>query len=264
MEYIGPFIFNAIRFALGTSVLIPLLLKNRKVNITKNKSPKIAIGYILAGIVLFIAVSLQQVGIVYTSAGKAGFITGLYVVLVPFLGLFLKHIIHLNNWLGALLAMAGLYLLSITGSFSIQKGDFYLIIGAFFWAVHMHIVGWLSPRTQASKIAAIQFLLCSVLSLITALILEKFNMNDIVNAIIPLCYSGFMSVGVAFTLQVVGQKKAPPTHAAIILSLEAVFAVLGGWIILGEQIALRGKIGCGLMLAGMLLSQLGHFKKRLE
>jgi drug/metabolite transporter (DMT)-like permease len=204
---------------------------------------------------LFIAASLQQMGIVYTTAGKAGFITGLYVIIVPILGLFRKQRSGISAWAGAILATIGLYFLSITEDFTISPGDLLVLISAFFWAGHVHIIGWLSARIGAIKLAFFQFLICSALSLIAAVFTEDITTQALFKAIVPILYGGLVSVGIAFTLQVVAQQYAQPTHAAIILSLETVFAVIGGWIILGETLSPRGLVGCTLMLAGMLLSQ---------
>ncbi len=260
MEYVGPYIFNAIRFALGALVMLPFVLAMRR-NPKRFSNKFVLLGGVLAGVFLFLGSSLQQVGIVYTTAGKAGFITGLYVVIVPFLGLALKHKISVGKWLGASLAVIGLYFLTITGSFTIHKGDFYVLLSAFFWAGHMHVIGWLSPKIESSKIALMQFSIVSILSFAVAFVIETFTFQDILKAAVPILYGGLMSVGVAYTVQVVAQKQAPPTHAAIILSLESVFAVLGGWLILSEVLSLRSLFGCALMLAGMLMSQLGlHFK----
>ncbi len=262
MEYVGPFLFNAVRFALGTLAMLPFVMATRR-NPKRLSKRFILFGCLLAGLFLFLGSSLQQVGIVYTSAGKAGFITGLYVVIVPFIGVTLRHKITIGNWLGAILAAAGLYFLTITESFTIEKGDFYVLLSAFFWAGHMHIIGWLSPKIESSRIAMMQFAIVSLLSFIVAFAIETFTVQDILNAAIPILYGGLMSVGVAYTLQVVAQKHAPPTHAAIILSLEAVFAVLGGWLILAEILSLRSLVGCALMLVGMLISQIGvHWSRR--
>ncbi len=261
MEHVGPFIFNAIRFALGTLAMLPFVVATRR-NPKRMSKRFIWFGGLLAGLFLFLGASLQQIGVVYTTAVKAGFITGLYVVLVPFIGITLRHKITMGNWIGAILAAVGLYFLTITNSFTIEKGDFYVFLSAFFWAGHMHIIGWLSPKIEASRIAMMQFTLVSISSFFTAFAIETFTLRDILNAAIPILYGGLMSVGVAYTLQVVAQKDAPPTHAAIILSLEAVFAVLGGWLILSEMLSLRSLFGCALMLAGMLMSQLGlHWRR---
>jgi drug/metabolite transporter (DMT)-like permease len=196
------------------------------------------------------------VGLVYTTAGNAGFITGLYVVIVPILGIVFKFRANSGTWIGASLAAVGLYFLSVTENFTIAYGDFLVLVGAFLWATHVLVIGFLSPRTDPLKLAMTQFLICSLLSLITAMIFENITFHSIKDAAIPILYGGVLSVGVAYTLQVVAQRNAHPAHAAILLSLEAVFAAIGGWIMLDEQLTSRGFIGCGLMLSGMLISQL--------
>ena len=208
------------------------------------------------GIALFAAASLQQVGLVYTTAGNAGFITGLYVVIVPILGLFWGLHPNAGTWIGALIAAVGLYFLSVTDELTISFGDMLELIGAFLWAVQILIVGWLSPKIDPIKLAFAEFSACSLLSLITAFIFEEIVLNTLLQATIPILYGGVLSVGVAFTLQVVAQQNAHPAHAAILFSLESVFAAFGGWLILNETISPRGLIGCTLMLSGMLLSQL--------
>lgn len=259
MQYIGPFTYNGVRFALGSLSLLPLILyyQNKaqvsgKVTQLKNAFP----AGLLSGLVLFSAASLQQVGMLYTTAGKAAFITGLYIVLVPFLGIFLKHTIKINIWIGALLAVVGLYFLSVTSSFSIAYGDLLQLIGAFFWAIHILVIDHFSRKVDVLKLAFFQFVTCSILSLGTALVLETITLSGLMQAAIPILYGGVCSVGVAYTLQVVGQKNANPSHAAIILSTETVFAAIGGWLILNERLGLRGIIGCSFMLIGMLLPQL--------
>ena len=264
MNYVGPFVFNGVRFALGSMSLLPLLLLNRK---RGNDSPAPSIktvifGGSLAGLALFTGASLQQIGIIYTTAGKAGFITGLYVVIVPILGIFLKQRTEIRTWIGAIFAVIGLYFLSITGKFTLSSSDFQelfgdllQLIGAFFWAAHVHIIGRFSRKILPIKLAFLQFITCSILSLLSAIFFETTTIQEILQAGIPILYGGVLSVGVAYTLQVVAQRDAHPAHAAILLSLEAVFAVFGGWIVLGETLSLRGLFGCTLMLAGMLVSQ---------
>jgi drug/metabolite transporter (DMT)-like permease len=257
MDYVGPFTFNGIRFALGGLVLIPFVARN---NMLTNNSDEIKrhvttrdliAGGGLAGLALFAGASFQQVGLVYTTAGNAGFITGF-----PILGLIFKQQTNTGTWLGALAAACGLYFLCITEEFTIAHGDFLELAGAIFWATQILIIGWLSPRMDPLKLAAAQYTTCSILSLVTAFLIEEIAMNGIYRAALPILYGGALSVGVAYTLQVVAQRKAHPAHAAILLSLEAVFAVLGGWLILGEILTPRGLLGCGLMLTGMLMSQL--------
>jgi drug/metabolite transporter (DMT)-like permease len=268
MDFVGPFIFNGVRFALGCLVLLPLILKNGMSN--NNHAEKIRpakrkigiLGGFIAGAVLFSGASLQQVGLVYTTAGNAGFITGLYVVIVPILGIGLRHRTNTGTWTGAILAAAGLYLLSVTEAFTISFGDLLVLIGAFFWAVHVLLIGWLSPQLDSFKLAFLQYAACSLLSLVVAAVFEDNTMNGMVQATIPILYGGILSVGIAYTLQVVAQKTAHPAHAAIILSLEAVFAAVGGWIILDEILTPRELLGCSLMLGGMLTSQLWKFMWR--
>lgn len=270
MDYIGPFAFNGIRFALGALSLLPLAVFNRQQPLSTTRPAfksraAFLYGGLLAGTVLFAGASLQQVGLIYTTAGKAGFITGLYVVIVPILGLLGRQRTDAGTWLGALLAVWGLYLLSIkSASLSISAGDLLEIIGAVFWAVHVIVIGWLSPRTDTVRLAITQFAVCSLLSLATAFVIETVSLGAIRLAAIPILYGGLLSVGVAYTLQVVVQRRAHPSHAAIILSLEAAFAALGGWVILDETLSLRAGAGCALMMGGMLLSQLWGMKRRSE
>ena len=266
MNHVGPFTFNGVRFALGSLSLVPLLIltANRANGRTEPHGETATLaqtigGGVLAGTALFLGASLQQVGLVYTTAGKAGFITGLYVVIVPILGLIWRQRPDAGTWVGAILAAAGLYFLSVTEAFTIAYGDVLELIGAFFWAGHVLIIGWLSRRIQPIRIAFIQFATCSVLSMLVAVGVEEIAWAGIQAALIPILYGGVMSVGVAYTLQVVAQREAHPAHAAILLSLEAVFAAVGGWVMLNEILSLRGLFGCALMLAGMLLSQLGSF-----
>ena len=272
MEHIGPFLFNGIRFGLGAGVLLLVvkvreLFDNKTVRLYDNKTERqeepltayrlrpTAYG-ILLGLILFAGATFQQAGIVYTSAGNAGFITGLYVILVPIFGMFTGQKAGINLWGGSILATFGLCFLSVTESFNISKGDALVLIGAVFWAVHVLYTGWLSPRTSVMRLAITQYTVCAILSLMAALVFESNTLEGIYSAVIPLLYGGLLSVGVAFTLQIVGQKKAPPAHTAIILSLEAVFAVIGGIMVLSETMTERKWIGCAMMLAGMVLAQI--------
>jgi drug/metabolite transporter (DMT)-like permease len=214
-------------------------------------------------VVLFGGASLQQVGIVYTTAGKAGFITGLYVVIVPILGLLWRQVPRAAAWLGAVLAAVGLYLLSVTGPLTLAKGDALVLGCAVMFAAHVVIIGWLTRRTDSLQLAILQFAVCSALSLAVAILAEEITLASLVQAAVPILYGGLLSTGVAYTLQVVAQKDAPSTHAAIILSLESVFAAIGGCWLLGEVIPGRGLLGCGLMLGGALISQL-YGKSREE
>jgi drug/metabolite transporter (DMT)-like permease len=260
MEHVGPFTYNGVRFLLGALVLLPLLLINRPAVglIPVGGWKSIMGGGLLAGLILFAGASLQQVGIVYTTAGKAGFITGLYVVIVPLLGLLWGHRTPWSTWTGATLAAIGLYLLTMTDDLSLAEGDRLVLLGALFWALHVLAIGWLSGRhVEPVLLASLQFVVCAVLSLATAVVTEPITLTGLQGAALPILYGGLLSVGVAYTLQVIAQRDAPPSHAAIILSLETVFAALAGWLWLNEALSGRGLAGGALMFVGMLWSQWG-------
>lgn len=265
MEHIGAFTYNGIRFALGSASLLPIIYFSGKNNKDAEAKPKADLkttikSGIMAGCILFIAASFQQVGLIYTTAAKAGFITSLYIVLVPVLGIFLKQKTYSTTWIGAVTAAVGLYFLSINEDFSIQLGDLLQLIGAFFWAAHIQVIDRFVKNVDAVKLSSAQFATCSILSLITAFALEDISIGGIYLALIPILFGGIMSVGVAYTLQAVGQRYAKPAHAAIALSMEAVFAAIGGMLILKETMNLRGYFGCALMLAGMLITQTENIK----
>lgn len=264
MRHIGPLTFNGVRFALGAGALAPLLLIRKGWFATWTAPPasgtpptrrELLVGSLGAGLLLFGGSTLQQVGVIYTTAGKAGFITSLYVVFVPLLGLFWGQATGGRTWLGVFAAAVGLYLLSARGMGSIDRGDGLVLIGAWFWAGHVLLVGHLVQRLPALPLAVLQFTVCSALSLIGALILETIRIQALLATTVPILYAGLMSVGVAYTLQAIGQRHARPAPAAIILSFEAVFAALGGWLILSEGMTLRGMLGAALMLAGVILAQ---------
>ena len=262
MDYVGPFTYNGVRFALGTIVLLPFLFIHASKNepmITGTHPAdrrKIIIGSLMTGLFLFGGVALQQLGLQQTTAGKAGFITGLYVVFVPIVGLLFGQRSHFTMWIGAALSLAGLYLLSMTGGFTIEPGDKLVLYCAIIFTFHVLFIAWLSPMMNSFLLAIIQFTICALLNLVIAFATEPVNFASIMMAWLPIAYGGILSVGVAYTLQVVAQKTAHPAYASIILSLEAVFAVLGGWLILHEQLTQRMLIGCALMLAGMIVVQL--------
>jgi drug/metabolite transporter (DMT)-like permease len=259
-QYLGAFAYNGIRFAIGSLSLLPLIwfsIRKAKQDPAISETAVSPLpGGIIAGIVLFVAASLQQMGLAETSAGKAAFITGLYIVIVPLFGIILKHKIPIYTWVGVLAATAGLYLLTVTGNFTIAGSDLLLLAGAVLWAVHILLIDNFTKKVDGLQLSCIQFITCAALSLAGAFIFERITINGIYQALIPILYGGVCSVGVAYTLQVVGQQHAKPSHAAIILSLESVFASLGGMIILHENLELRGYMGCTLMLAGMFFSQL--------
>lgn len=264
--HMGPFTFNAIRFMLGAAALTPLWLWQRK---QKESLPLIPdkqhfLPILLTGLVLFAGASCQQIGLLGTTAGKGGFITGLYVVLVPLLALTWGGKTHPANWLGALLATAGLYLLSVKRGLTISPYDLILLAGAFIWAGHVHLIDRFAERVGAIRLSILQFTICGLLSGSAALIFESVDLQGVAAGILPILYGGFLSVGAAYTLQTVAQRRAEPAHAAIILSLEGAFAALGGWIVLDEVLSKRDMVGCALMFAGMLASQLMGRRKKNE
>jgi drug/metabolite transporter (DMT)-like permease len=263
MEHIGPFLFNGIRFLLGAAALIPFLVRISGDNENSDKQKfRLPPRLLFLGFLLFGGASLQQTGIVFTTAGKAGFITGLYVILVPILGIFLNKHSSLFTWLGALMASVGLYFLSITSDFSIATGDLLVLAGAFFWAFHVLTVDDLTAQIHPYWIAFVQFVICGLTSLLIAILFEDIFLGNILDAMIPILYAGILSSGIAYTLQIVAQKYAPPAHAAIILSLESPFAAIGGYMILNEMFTSRELAGSLLMLTGMILSQVRLFGKK--
>lgn len=273
MQHVGAFTFNGVRFALGSLSLLPVIYffgRNPKNENAGNEGSK---GFekadikttvksgIIAGSVLFIGSSLQQVGLIYTTAGKAGFITSLYIVIVPVLGIFLKQKTHITTWMGALTAVAGLYLLTINENLTIEFGDLLEIIGAFFWALHIQLIDRFVKNVDAIKLSSVQFATCSVLSIAAAFMFEEITLSGLSGALLPILYGGILSVGVAYTLQAIAQKSAKPSHAAIALSMEAVFGAIGGALILHERLPVKGYAGCGLMLLGILIAQSENFRK---
>ncbi len=257
MDHMGPFTFNAIRFSLGALTLLPILVWQRKHRVDRPALPpkRLILPAALTGLALFAGASLQQVGLVGTTAGKAGFITGLYVILVPLLALGWGRRTQAGNWLGAVLAVVGLYLLSVREGFTISPYDLVVLAGAFVWAGHVHLIDRYSGKIGPVRLSMLQFAICGLLSGLAALIFECPAMPGIMAGIWALLYGAFLSVGLAYTLQVVAQRRADPTHAAIILSLEGAFAALGGWLVLGEHLTPRDLAGSALILGGMVISQ---------
>lgn len=268
MDYIGPFTYSGIRFLIGGLALIPIAMwikhwqaKQLAKGVVRNREPKeggagLIRASLICGVVLFAGVTLQQVAMVYTTAGKGGFITSLYIVLVPIMGLAFKQRAGAGVWLGAFIALVGLYLLSIKSDFTLSYGDFLMLIGAFFWAAHVLVIGWVAPKYDPVVLSILQFLICGVLSMVGAVIYETIVWADVMLAMDSILYAALMSTGVAYTLQVVAQQNAKASHAAIILSSEAMFAVLAGWLILDEVLTVRGLWGCAFIMTGMLISQL--------
>lgn len=269
MDYVGPFTFSAVRALIGAVVLIPCIVLLKKVNREENRAEEkaadrkvLVTGGIACGVLLCVACNLQQFGIMYTSVGKAGFITAMYIVLVPVLGIFLKKKVGAKIWCGVLIAVVGLYLLCMAGSgFSIQKGDFLLMLCAVVFSLHILVIDYFSPKTDGVKLSCIQFLTCGILSGICMFLFEKPQLSNILAAWMPILYAGVLSCGVAYTLQIIGQKGMNPTVASLILSMESVISVIAGWLILGQKLSSRELLGCVLMFAAIILVQLPSKKK---
>lgn len=250
----GVYAFNGLRFLLGGLILLPL--SQGRWATPARGGPSTLFGMISAGVLLFLGASLQQLGLRSTTAGNAGFITGLYVVLIPLiLAISGRRLPGLKVWSASLLAAGGLFLLSTSGSLRLAPGDALELAGALMWALHMILVGWLVQRAEARVIAVTQYFVCGLLSLGLAWIAEPASLSGVIRAAWAVVYTGIFSIGLGYTLQLVGQKVAPPTDAAIILSSEAVFAALAGWLFLDERLTAIQLLGCGLMLAAMLLAQ---------
>ncbi len=272
---IGPFTFNGIRSIIGSMVLLPLVLligRPPKQNNAPTASLKKQFFYgAVCGICLFLATNLQQIGIAYTTAGKSGFVTALYVVLVPVFGLLLfKKNSGWNIWVAIVFAAVGLYFLCVTEGFSVQFGDGITFFCAIVFAFHILAVDKVSDRIAGVTLSCIQFFVSGSLSLIFMLIFEDPQWSQISAAWFPLLYAGILSCGVAYTLQIVGQKHTDPTVASILMSLESVFAVLSGWLISNEQMTKKEILGCVIMFIAILMAQLPvsfwqklFYKKRL-
>lgn len=265
MDYMGPFSFNGARFLMGSLVLVPLVLYRRKSfkgNERRFGSRKITLaGGICCGLALCTAALFQQFGILYTTVGKAGFITTLYIIIVPIMGIFLKKRIKGKVWLAAVVAMAGMYLLCMSEGLSLSKGDRFVFICAILFSIHILVIDFFSPKADGVELSCLQFLTAGVICSILALIFEKPALSDFVDGIIPLAYAGIMSSGVAYTLQIVGQKDLDPTVASLILSMESVISMLAGWVILGQAMSGRELFGCALVFGAVILVQLPDRKK---
>lgn len=276
MDYIGPFTYNCCRSFVGCIVLIPVAIFYERLNnkgvssqaegtpsVTNNKK-SLLIGGIVCGTVLTVASGLQQIGIIYTSVGKTGFLTVLYIVLVPIFGLFLKKKCQLNVWISVLVAVVGLYLLCIQEDFSIVLTDLYVLGCAVMWAIHILVVDHYSPRVNGVWLSSIQFLVCGILSGVLMFIFETPTLDSIIACAGPILYAGVFSSGVAFTLQILAQKYLDASIAALIMSTESVFSVLSGWIILHETLSTREALGCVFMFIAVLFAQFTLPKRKAK
>lgn len=259
MDYVQPFTFNGVRNLLGALVLLPVIYGmsgKKEVAGEKKESKTLWIGGIMCGMCLCVASSLQQIGIQYTTAGKAGFLTAMYIIIVPVIGLFLKKKCSPFVGVSIVLATVGLYFLSIKEGFQIEKGDIYVILCAVVFSIHILVIDYYAPKCNGVKLACIQFLVCGVLCSVIALVVEEPSLGGILAAWLPIMYAGVMSCGVAYTLQIIAQKGMNPTVASLILSLESVISVLAGWLLLHQTLSAREMIGCVIMFAAIILAQL--------
>lgn len=260
MDYVEPFTFTAVRSILGALALLPCIAVFDHINKKKGKAVakvdgKLLKAGVISGLLLAGAVNLQQVGIMYTSAGKAGFITALYIVLVPISGIFLRKKISGSVWLSVALATGGLYLLCINESLTINNGDILVFLCAFIFAAQILVVDHYAPMVDGVKMAFLQFFVCGIVSLVPMLIWETPNLSNILAAWQPICYTAFMSTSIAYTFQIIGQKYTEPTIASLLMSFEAVFATVAGFIILNEVMTSREFLGCVIMFSALILAQ---------
>ena len=268
MDYVGPFTFNGCRFLLGGLVLTPFAFfrekKYQKSQIYKNMAEEeqkkhrrvTLLGGLCCGVAICIASSFQQAGMLYTSVGKAGFITALYIVLVPVMGIFMKKKVPVIVWMGVVLAAVGFYFLCITESFSINYGDVLLFLCAICFTFHILIIDYFAPKADGVALSCIQFWFSGIVCMSIALFKETPNISAIFAAAVPILYAGVMSCGVAYTLQILGQKHMKPAIASLILSLESVISVLAGWVILKEVLTGRQLLGCTLVFSAVILAQI--------
>lgn len=273
-EAVGCFTFNGVRSLIGAVVLIPVIffldgqkkkeLGEKKFLEQKGDKKTLILGGVCCGVMLCIASNFQQFGISFTTVGKAGFITAMYILIVPVLGLFMKKKVGSKVWLGVALATIGLYMLCMTSErFSLSKGDLLVLICAGFFSLHILIIDYFSPKVDGVRMSCIQFFVCGIISMVIAFIFEAPSLGAILGGWLPILYAGVLSCGVAYTLQIIGQKNMDPTVASLILSLESVFSVLAGWLILNQTLSAREFFGCVLMFLAIILAQLPEKRKPL-
>ena len=285
MEYLGPFTYNGVRSVLGGLVLLPCIallgriqgqsgaetgsIQDRNQNGQGQEDgaagrKQLLTGGLCCGIVLFVASNFQQFGIQYTTVGKAGFITAMYIVIVPLLGLLVHRKVGLQVWIGVLFGIAGLYLLCMKDSFRLEKGDALVLVCAFIFSLHILVIDHFSQKVYGVKMSCIQFWVYGILSLLCSFVFETPNLQNIRAAWMPVCYGGILSCGVAYTLQIIGQKGMNPTVASLILSLESVVAVVAGFLILGQSMSRRELFGCLMMVLAIVSAQLPERKETGE
>ena len=271
MDYVGPFTFNMARFLIGAVVLLPVIwFMDRQKAAEKSDAPKdtgadgdrktLIIGGICCGTALAVASSLQQWGILFTTVGKAGFITAMYIVIVPLLGIFIGKKVRPLIIACVAIAVVGFYFLCMTESLRLGLGDFLVLLCAIAFSIHILVIDHFSPKVDGVKMSAIQFLTAAILSAVPTLMWEQPVFMEIFQAWQPVLYAGVMSCGVAYTLQIVAQKNADPTVASLLLSLESVFSALAGWVLLGQGLSLKELFGCVLIFCAIILAQLPEKK----
>ncbi|MBD5485871.1 MAG: DMT family transporter [Lachnospiraceae bacterium] len=275
MDYVGPFTYNGVRCILGGLVLLPCILlldrlqggrkeeqvtgvgtRSQETGVTAQNGRQLLTGGLCCGVILFVASSVQQIGIQYTSVGKAGFITAMYILLVPVMGLFVHKKVGGKVWIGVMFAVCGLYLLCMANGFNLERGDALVLVCAVVFSLHILVIDYFSPKVDGVRMSCIQFWVCGILSLLCSILLEHPDVGSILAAWQPICYGGIMSCGVAYTLQIVGQKGMNPTVASLILSLESVVSVVAGFLILHQTMNRRELLGCCLMVVAIVLAQL--------
>ena len=265
MDYVGPFTFNMARFLIGAIVLLPVIWfmdRQRKTGAEKGAGQKtLIIGGICCGIALAVASTLQQWGILFTTVGKAGFITAMYIVIVPLLGIFIGKKVRPLIIGCVAIAVVGFYFLCMTESLRLGLGDFLVLLCAIAFSIHILVIDHFSPKVDGVKMSAIQFLTAAIISAVPTLLWEQPVFTEILQAWQPVLYAGVMSCGVAYTLQIIAQKNADPTVASLLLSLESVFSVLAGWVLLGQGLRLKEMFGCVLIFCAIILAQLPEKKK---
>ncbi|MDE6388445.1 MAG: DMT family transporter [Lachnospiraceae bacterium] len=282
MDYVGPFTYNGARCILGGLVLLPCIVildmiqGERKADIRQETSitqsqttgepakngRELLIGGLCCGVILFAASNFQQFGIQYTSVGKAGFITAMYILLVPVMGLFVHKKVGIKVWIGVVFAVCGLYLLCMTNGIKLEKGDTLVLVCAFIFSLHILVIDYFSPKVDGVRMSCIQFWVCGILSLVCGFLFEEPDFGSIIAAWQPVCYGGIMSCGVAYTLQIIGQKGMNPTVASLILSLESVVSVVAGFLILHQAMSRRELLGCCFMVVAIVLAQLPNRSRK--
>lgn len=272
MDYVGPFTFNTARNFLGFLSLLPIIFiakiyaakKCSKPSLdAKTRHKLLAKGGIICGFLLFLALSVNQYCMMFAPAGKAGFITSLYIIFVPLISVvFLKRKLRLNVKISIVMALTGLYFLCYKAGAVFEPSDILLLLSAFIFALHIMAISYYSHKISSIKLSCVQFLTAAILSSFLMLILEDFSMNSIMAGIKPILFSGVIVTGVAYTLQIFGQKHTPPVIASLLLSMESVFAVLGGMVLLDEQLSLHEWLGCIIMISAILLSQIKFRPRR--